>query len=89
MLVIETLTEDGINLSPGICKIEYKPDAPAGDVLCFKHYNPQEVRNVSLVVYALIPVFNSCWHTEQSWSGHARLQQRMTELCLQNTSDCF
>jgi len=31
----------------GISKIEYKPDAGPGDNLCFKHYNPQEVRNLN------------------------------------------
>lgn len=33
------------SLLAGIKKIEYNPDAGAGDNLCFKHYNAQEVDN--------------------------------------------
>ena len=40
-------------LSPGICKIEYKPDAPARDVLCFRHYNPQEVHLLLLFAMSI------------------------------------
>ena len=30
----------------GIGKIEYRPDAPADEVLCFRHYNAQEVSDI-------------------------------------------
>ena len=33
---------DGCDVA-GIGEIQYKPDAPASDILCFKYYNPQEV----------------------------------------------
>ena len=33
----------------GIGKIEYKPDAPPGEVLCFRHYNAQQVSKCVLV----------------------------------------
>lgn len=29
-----------------IGKIEYRPDAPADEVLCFRHYNAQEVSDM-------------------------------------------
>ncbi|XP_064395300.1 uncharacterized protein LOC135342500 isoform X1 [Halichondria panicea] len=35
--------EPGKEFFPGIGEIQYKPDAPASDILCFKYYNPQEV----------------------------------------------
>ena len=46
----------------GIGKIQYQPDAPANEVFCFRHYNPQEkVRGRSMEDWLR---FSVCfWHT--------------------------
>ena len=40
----------------GLSKIEYKPDAGPGDNLCFKHYNPQEVKIVLKITLVTGPL---------------------------------
>ena len=51
-------------VAAGIPRIQYRPDAPPQDVLCFRHYNADEV---CVCVHECIPrvelVIVSAWHS--------------------------
>ena len=51
-------------VAAGIPRIKYRPDAPPQDVLCFRHYNADEV---CVCVHEYIPcvelVIVSAWHS--------------------------
>lgn len=66
----------------GIDTIQYHPDAAVDDVLCFKHYNPQqEVMGRSMEEWLR---FSVCfWHT---FRGTGQLWSRGGFLCAEHTN---
>lgn len=48
----------------GIPKIQYNPSAPVDDVLCFRHYNAQEVLIAACFNYKVSPTKIGCIGTD-------------------------
>ena len=64
----------------GIKKIEYRPDAPVNDVLCFKYYNAQEVgRRVGVNAAVEDTPFSFPFGQGRAWSNYGGLAE---VLCL-------
>lgn len=49
-----------VGVFAGIPRIQFKPDAPPNDVLCFRHYNAQEVILYACVVSNYSLYFGGC-----------------------------